>query len=75
MHRPLFTPEPIKAKALEVLRQLNGLTYADALLVLDVAQRSMDSAVERLHAEQVFSPPAFQGQGPAAGEGQEVTYV
>lgn len=75
MHRPLFTPEPIKAKAVEVLRQLNGLTYADALLVLDVAQRSMGSAVERLHAEQVFSPPAFKDMGGDMASTQDITYV
>ena len=61
MHRPLITPAPIKAKALDVLRQLNGLTYADAALVLDVAQHAMADSVERLHAEQVFNPPAFKG--------------
>ena len=65
MHKPLIgTPEPIKAKALEVLRQLDGLSYADALYALEIAQRTMQNAVERLHQEQVFSPPVFQGCSP-----------
>ena len=61
MARPLlFTPAPIKAKAMDLLRQLSGLSYADAVYALDVAKRTMDDAVERLQAEQVFTPPAFQ---------------
>ena len=65
----------IFAKALDVLRQLDGLSYADAARVLEVARCSMADSVNRLHAEQVFSPPAFKEQRPAAAEGQEVTYV
>lgn len=65
MTRPLlFTPAPIKAKAMDLLRQLNGLSYADAVYALDVAKRAMDDAVDRLQAEQVFTPPAFQHSPP-----------
>lgn len=64
MHRPFRTPDPIKAKALELLRLLNGLSYADALFVLDIAKRTMDDAVERLQAEQLFTPPAFHSCSP-----------
>ena len=65
MRSLLVTPEPIKAKAVEVLRQLDGLSYADAMHVLDVAQRTMADAVERLHAAQTFNPPIFQSCSPA----------
>lgn len=68
MHRPFRTPDPIKAKAVELLRLLNGLSYSDALFVLDVAKRTMDDAVERLQAEQLFTPPAFQCCSPTDGE-------
>lgn len=64
MPKPLLTPEPIKAKALELLRQLNGLSYADALYALEVAQRTMEDAVERLQKEQLFTPPVFQQCSP-----------
>lgn len=65
MTRPLIgTPDLIKEKAIEVLRPLDGLSYADALYALEIAQRSMQGAVERLHEEQVFSPPVFQRCSP-----------
>lgn len=65
MAKPLIgTPEHIKAKSLEVLRQLNGMSFADALYVLEIAHRTMQKAVERLHEEQVFSPTAFQASAP-----------
>lgn len=61
MNRPLLgTPAHIKSAAVEVLRQLDGMSYADALYALEVAQRTMQDAVERLHEAQVFSPPVFQ---------------
>jgi len=60
MPRPFKTPDDIKAKAVDVLRQLNGLSYADAMYALDVAQRTMADSVERLHAAEKFTPPAFQ---------------
>lgn len=67
MGRPLIgTPEHIKAKATDVLRQLDGLSYADALYALEVSQRSLRAAIDRLHEEQVFSPPAFQRCSPTA---------
>lgn len=66
MHRPLRTPDPIKVKAVELLRLLNGLSYADALFVLDVAKRTMDDAVERLQVEQIFTPPAFRNCLPTS---------
>ena len=65
MNRPLIgTPERIKGVATEVLRQLDGMSYADALYALEIAQRTMQDAVTRLHAEQVFSPPIFQRCSP-----------
>jgi len=65
MHRPLVgTPAHVKSASLEVLRQLNGMSYADALYALEVAQRTMQDAVQRLHAEQVFSPPIFLPSTP-----------
>ncbi len=66
MNRPLLgTPDHIKGAAVEVLRQLDGMSYADARYALEVAQRTMQDAVERLHAEQVFSPPIFRRCSPA----------
>jgi len=62
--RSLITPTQIKAKAVEVLRPLAGMSYADALYVLEIAQRTMADAVERLHAEQAFTPPVFQDCSP-----------
>jgi ribosomal protein L22 len=62
--RSLVTSPQIKAKAVEVLRPLAGMSYADALYVLEIAQRTMTEAVGRLHEEQVFSPPIFQGCSP-----------
>lgn len=65
MGEPLIgTPGHIKDAAVEVLRPLNGMSYADALYVLEVAQRTMQDAVVRLHAQQVFSPPIFQRCSP-----------
>lgn len=65
MHRPLVgTPSHIKAAALEVLRPLEGMSYADALYALEVALRTMQDAIDRLHAEQVFSPPIFRHSTP-----------
>ena len=66
MNRPLLgTPDHIKGAAVEVLRQLDGMSYADALYALEVAQRTMQDAVERLHAEHVFSPPNIRRCSPA----------
>lgn len=62
--RSLITPPQIKAKAVEVLRPLAGMSYADALHVLEIAQRTMADAVDRLHEDQVFNPPIFQGCSP-----------
>lgn len=64
MYRPLITPEPIKAKAVDVLRQLNGLSYADAMYALEIAQRTMADALERLKEEQTFNPPVFPSCAP-----------
>lgn len=65
MSKPLLgTPEHIKAKSVEVLRPLAGMSYADALYVLEIAQRTMADAVDRLHAEQVFNPLVFQCSPP-----------
>lgn len=65
MHKPLLgAPDHIKAKSVELLRQLNGMTYSDAAYALDIAQRTMANAVDRLQAEQVFSPPIFQSCSP-----------
>lgn len=63
-YAPLTTPDHIKAKAVDVLHQVNGLSYSDALYALEVAQRTMRDAIERLHQEQVFSPPIFQPRSP-----------
>lgn len=62
----LVTPESIKTKAVDVLRQLDGLSYADATYALEVAQRTMAAAIERLHEEQTFSPPIFRQCAPKA---------
>lgn len=62
--------EPVFAKAREVLLPLDGLSYAEAARVMEVAQSSMAGAIERLCAEQTFSLPAFKDMG-----GQEVTYA
>lgn len=62
--RSLITPTQIKAKAVEVLRPLAGMSYADALYVLEIARCTLADAVDRLHAEQVFSPPVFQCSPP-----------
>ena len=66
----LVTPESIKAKAVDVLRQLDGLSYADATHALDVAQRTMAAAIERLHEEQTFSPPLFRQSAPKVEGGR-----
>ena len=68
MRECLVTPDPIKAKAVDVLRQLDGLSYADAVHALDVAQRTLAAAIERLHEEQTFSPPIFR-QSASEAEG------
>ena len=67
MAERFITPESIKAKAVDVLRQLDGLSYADAKHALEVAQRTMAGAVERLHEEQIFNPPIFRNPDPQAG--------
>lgn len=69
--RPSFvTPQHIKDKAVEVLRPLNGLSYAQALYALDVAKKTLDEAVLRLHATQAFSPPIFQDGVPKDSAGR-----
>lgn len=69
-HRPMAGAEPIFAKAREVLLPLDGLSYAEAAQVMEVAQSSMAGAIERLCAEQTFSPPALKDM-----DGQGITYV
>ncbi|GEM_PF-4689681 len=70
MVKSLITPESIKAKAVDVLRQLDGLSYADATHALEVAQRTMAAAIERLHEEQTFSPLLFRQSAPKVEVGR-----
>ena len=59
MPRPFKTPDDIKAKALDVLRQLDGLSFADACYALDVARSTMDHGIALLHEREIFKPPVF----------------
>ena len=60
MPRPFTPPDDIKAKARTVLRQLDGLSLADARYVLDVAQSTLSQEVDSTLAREVFRTPIFQ---------------
>lgn len=54
MHRSIITPPEIEAKAYEVLKLLDGLTFFQASYALDSAGALLDRERSRL-SEQLFS--------------------
>lgn len=64
MHKSLITPPEIESLAGQVLRQLQGQTYVDAMYALEVAQRQLASELTKLTDQHVFRPSPSRCSAP-----------
>lgn len=64
MHKSLITPPEIDSLAGQVLRQLQGQTYVNAMYALEVAQRQLANELTKLTDQHVFRPNSSQCSVP-----------